>query len=79
MPLAESTATDCLYSRHVNPQWVKLLNVLELAVSYEPSRSARLPSLPDTSAAGRKDVRGCSFHREGPQPAIESKRDLQFR
>jgi ornithine--oxo-acid transaminase len=35
MPLTESTATDCRYSQHVNPQWVKLLSVLELAVRYE--------------------------------------------
>ena len=35
MPLAEQIATDCRYSLRVNPQWVKLLNVLELSVSYE--------------------------------------------
>jgi len=35
MTLAEPISTDCHYSRHVNPQWVKLLNVLELAVSYD--------------------------------------------
>ena len=29
MPLAEPIATDCPYSQHVNPQWVKLLNVLD--------------------------------------------------
>src|SRR5882724_10845138 len=42
MPLAQSNATDCLYSRHVNPQWVKLLNVLELSVSYEHCVGAEL-------------------------------------
>ena len=42
MALAEYIATDSLYSRHVNPQWVKLLNVLELSVSYERCQGAEL-------------------------------------
>jgi ornithine--oxo-acid transaminase len=42
MPLAEDRATDALYSEHVNPQWVKLLRVLELSVSYERCEGAEL-------------------------------------
>src|ERR1700686_1203731 len=42
MPLAEHGATDALYSEHVNPQWVKLLRVLELSVSYERCQGAEL-------------------------------------
>jgi ornithine--oxo-acid transaminase len=42
MHLAESIATDSLYSQHVNPQWVKLLNVLKLSVSYERCVGAEL-------------------------------------
>src|ERR1700687_719273 len=42
MPLAEPISTDCQYSQHVNPQWVKLLNVLELSVSYERCIGAEL-------------------------------------
>jgi ornithine--oxo-acid transaminase len=42
MHLAEHIATDSFYSQHVNPQWVKLLNVLDLAVSYERCAGAEL-------------------------------------
>jgi len=35
MPLAEPVSTDSRYSQRVNPQWAKLLNLLELSVSYE--------------------------------------------
>jgi ornithine--oxo-acid transaminase len=42
MPLAEPVATESLYSRHVNPQWAKLLNVLELSVRYERCAGAEL-------------------------------------
>lgn len=35
MPIAEPIATSCFYSQHVNPQWVNLLNLLELSVNYE--------------------------------------------
>jgi ornithine--oxo-acid transaminase len=42
MPLAEPISTDRQYSQHVNPQWVKLLNVLELSVSYERCMGAEL-------------------------------------
>jgi ornithine--oxo-acid transaminase len=35
MPLAERVSTDSRYSEHVNPQWAKLLNLLELSVNYE--------------------------------------------
>ena len=42
MPFAESISTDCQYSQHVNPQWVKLLNLLELSVSYERCIGAEL-------------------------------------
>src|SRR5947209_399035 len=33
--LAVSEAVDNLYQSRVNPQWVRLLNILELNVSYE--------------------------------------------
>jgi ornithine--oxo-acid transaminase len=42
MALAEQIATDALYSRHVNPQWVKLLSVLELSVRYERCEGVEL-------------------------------------
>ena len=42
MPLAEHVATDGLYFQHVNPQWVKLLRVLELSVSYERCEGGEL-------------------------------------
>src|SRR6476646_6320436 len=42
MRLAEPISTDCRYLQHVNPQWVKLLNVLELSVSYERCIGAEL-------------------------------------
>ena len=42
MPIAEPIATNCSYSQHVNPQWVKLLNVLDLSVSYERCVGAEL-------------------------------------
>jgi ornithine--oxo-acid transaminase len=42
MPLAERVASDGLYSEHVNPQWVKLLRVLELDVNYERCEGAEL-------------------------------------
>ncbi len=42
MRLAEPISTDCQYFQHVNPQWVKLLNVLELSVSYERCIGAEL-------------------------------------
>src|SRR3984893_18247271 len=35
MALAEQISSAYRYSQRVNPQWVKLLNVLELSVSYE--------------------------------------------
>src|SRR6202790_4440311 len=34
MPIADVIATDA-YAEHVNPQWVKLLSLLEMNVSYE--------------------------------------------
>src|SRR5450755_2281110 len=34
MPTAERLATDA-YAEHVNPQWVRLLNLLEMNLSYE--------------------------------------------
>jgi ornithine--oxo-acid transaminase len=42
MPLAEHIATDGLYSQHVNPQWERLLRVLDLSVSYERCEGAEL-------------------------------------
>jgi ornithine--oxo-acid transaminase len=41
MPIAELIATDA-YAEHVNPQWVKLLNLLEMNVSYERCEGAEL-------------------------------------
>jgi ornithine--oxo-acid transaminase len=41
MPTAEQLAIDS-YSDHVNPQWVKLLNLLEMNVSYERCVGAEL-------------------------------------
>jgi ornithine--oxo-acid transaminase len=41
MPIAERLATDC-YADHVNPQWVKLLSLLEMNVSYERCLGADL-------------------------------------
>ena len=35
MPLVEPVSTDSRYFQRVNPQWAKLLNLLELSVSYE--------------------------------------------
>src|ERR1700693_3195790 len=33
--LVEPVSTDSRYSQRVNPQWARLLNLLELSVSYE--------------------------------------------
>ena len=41
MPIAELLATDA-YADHVNPQWVKLLNLLEMNVAYERCVGAEL-------------------------------------
>jgi ornithine--oxo-acid transaminase len=41
MPIAELLATDA-YADHVNPQWVKLLNLLEMNVAYERCAGAEL-------------------------------------
>lgn len=41
MPIADLIATDA-YADHVNPQWVKLLNLLEMNVSYERCVGAEL-------------------------------------
>jgi ornithine--oxo-acid transaminase len=41
MPVAELLATDS-YADHVNPQWVKLLNLLEMNVAYERCVGAEL-------------------------------------
>ena len=41
MPIAELLATDS-YADHVNPQWVKLLNLLEMNVAYERCVGAEL-------------------------------------
>ena len=42
MPIAEPIAPSSSYSQHVNPQWVKLLNVLDLSVNYERCVGAEL-------------------------------------
>ena len=42
MPLVETVSSDYRYSQNVNPQWVRLLNVLELSVSYERCLGAEL-------------------------------------
>ena len=31
----ESAASNCTYANHVNPQWVRLLNLLQLNVQYK--------------------------------------------
>ncbi|MGD0989818.1 MAG: aspartate aminotransferase family protein [Candidatus Sulfotelmatobacter sp.] len=41
MPIADVVRTD-IYADHVNPQWVKLLNLLEMNVSYERCEGAEL-------------------------------------
>ncbi|MEO8596802.1 MAG: hypothetical protein ABI759_26015 [Candidatus Solibacter sp.] len=41
---------DGLYSDHVNPQWVKLLNVLQMNVTYERCASKVAPPLVVTEA-----------------------------
>jgi ornithine--oxo-acid transaminase len=41
MPIAEPLATDA-YADHVNPQWVKLLSLLEMNVAYERCEGAEL-------------------------------------
>jgi len=41
MPIAERLATDA-YADYVNPQWVKLLRLLEMNVSYEQCAGAEL-------------------------------------
>ena len=49
MPLAEHIATDGLYFQHVNPQWERLLRVLDLSISTnaarEPNYSQRTADL----------------------------------
>src|SRR5271157_73772 len=42
MPQAETTTLDGLYSTHVNPQWVKLLDLLQMNVRYERCIGAEL-------------------------------------
>ena len=34
MPLTAAPTTETLYQEHVNPQWVRLLNVLQMNVRY---------------------------------------------
>jgi ornithine--oxo-acid transaminase len=41
MPIAEPRATAA-HADHVNPQWVKLLNLLEMNVRYERCEGAEL-------------------------------------
>jgi ornithine--oxo-acid transaminase len=42
--LVEKAAPDALYSTHVNPQWVKLLSLLQMNVSYSHCLGAELYS-----------------------------------
>ncbi|MGH9538616.1 MAG: aspartate aminotransferase family protein [Terriglobales bacterium] len=42
MPLVETVSSDYRYSQNVNPQWARLLSVLELSVSYEHCLGAEL-------------------------------------
>ena len=42
MPIAEPIATGCSYSQYVNPQWAKLLDVLDLSASYERCAGSEL-------------------------------------
>jgi ornithine--oxo-acid transaminase len=44
MPFAEQLATES-YAEHVNPQWTKLLNLLEMNVIYERCAGAELTTL----------------------------------
>ncbi len=44
MPFAETLATES-YADHVNPQWTKLLNLLEMNVIYERCAGAELSTL----------------------------------
>jgi ornithine--oxo-acid transaminase len=68
MPIPELLATDA-YADHVNPQWVKLLGLLEMNVSYERCLGAEL-----FTAAGRRIVdflSGYCVHNAGHNhPAI---------
>ncbi len=42
MLTSQATGADTLYSTHVNPQWVRLLNLLEMNVRYERCQGAEL-------------------------------------
>ncbi|MDQ1390316.1 MAG: hypothetical protein QOF56_3770 [Acidobacteriaceae bacterium] len=68
MPIPELLTTDA-YADHVNPQWVKLLGLLEMNVSYERCLGAEL-----FTAAGRRIVdflSGYCVHNAGHNhPAI---------
>jgi ornithine--oxo-acid transaminase len=68
MPIPELLATDA-YADHVNPQWVKLLGLLEMNVSYERCLGAEL-----FTAAGRRILdflSGYCVHNAGHNhPAI---------
>jgi ornithine--oxo-acid transaminase len=68
MPIAEPRATAA-YADHVNPQWVKLLNLLEMNVSYERCDGAEL-----FTADGRRIIdflSGYCVHNTGHNhPAI---------
>src|ERR1022692_1246901 len=46
MPQAASTpAFDRLYAEHVNPQWVRLLNVLQMNARYERCEGVELSTV----------------------------------
>jgi len=68
MPTVERLAADA-YADHVNPQWVKLLNLLEMNVSYERCVGTEL-----FSANGRRTLdflSGYCVHNAGHNhPAI---------
>ncbi|MCU1303363.1 MAG: aminotransferase [Candidatus Sulfotelmatobacter sp.] len=68
MPIAELLATDA-YADHVNPQWVKLLSLLEMNVRYERCEGAEL-----FTADGRRIIdflSGYCVHNTGHNhPAI---------
>lgn len=69
MPIAETTVAADRYSDHVNPQWAKLLNLLEMNVIYERCVGAEL-----TTADGRRIIdflSGYCVHNTGHNhPAI---------
>jgi ornithine--oxo-acid transaminase len=62
-PTGTVSSFDALYSEHVNPQWVRLLNLLQMNVRYERCAGAEL-----FMADGRRILdflSGCCVHNTG--------------